>query len=1702
MRRNGQEREERGQYKENAKTRGREAGAGDTFVFHRGRGGAAGKTLSQRERYSRERGNGNHWRQRGSQSEDDLSAADNRNTQSLERYDQKSNRRKRENPIGYKALENMLSLYPDEVVMKLQMENSGYYLLIHDVASVSLDKICLLMRVLSHASETRSNRENLYNLLSKTFKPTFISQLIEFSIKFSLQPDNETRNTFFDELSKIVHVYVNVMPNRAVDNIYVLLETCIMVLQKILASSQHIISVLNKIQETKALLEEHKQKLQESGHVQRKGKHKDRWEDHLPPPDDFREVSVLPTTQDLNDVENPFLRRNIVEGKYLDVNHYLDVQFRLLREDFVRPLRDGIRAFRSNVRSQNRDIWIYRDVRIIGADIQSYEMIHHIQLNLPEKFKLENSKRLLYGNLLCFSKDKFCSIILGSIADRNTEKIKDGIIGIKFESDIGELKDSVFTMAESRSYFVAYKHVLSALQDITEDSFPLESYIVHVQPYMEHPSYLSQHSVYDLRVLRRANMMKESEAYSKLFQTTKKIVLNHDDDLPRLQAVRVMDELQHWPTEDDLGLDDSQRRALHSALVRKLAIIQGPPGTGKTFVGLKITQVLLHNSQEWKNENQPSPILVVCFTNHALDQFLEGMSQYTDNIVRVGSRTKSEIIARFQINQLAKNLRSRRSFPAEIHKMNTNLLWQVREQQKEVLSLRRVIQELSSPSGILALDVFSLEDILSVHVLEQFREMSLKTWLLDTKLCTDDLTQVTTKKKTTNQLNKNSKSKLVDEVWQDAEDLFGAEEIDRMMDDRDLQDDLSTSGTDRNILRYDITAKSLEKDIEAFEIRDNMSALDLKVKELLKNHQNRLKLGLETPLVDAEKVRAYENTNIRALNFKRRWELYKLWLSRLSEKFNKKLQEVENEFRHVTKAWREIRDQEYLYVMRHAAVVGMTTTGAASYCHLVQALQPPVVIIEEAAEILEAHVITSLTGKCQHLIMIGDHQQLQPSATVYELAQKYGLEMSLFERMIQNNMTYERLEYQHRMRPNISRLLVPSIYPSLKDHPSVHQYPHVKGITTDLFFITHHHHEKSNENDDNNSHENLHEGELIMALCRHLMLQGYSSTDITILTPYTGQFFLLKKIQRKFEVCKNVRISVVDNFQGEESNIILLSLVRSNAEQKVGFLRINNRVCVALSRAKHGLYITGNMDQLRESSDLWRKIEADLFAEKALGKSLTLRCENHHDQLISVATGSDILMKSPEGGCLRPCSFFLPKCGHSCPMTCHMSDKEHMEVKCPLPCPEILCERYHPCPGKCWESCNPCIVYVPKTLSCGHTHKIRCCNYNNNEINCRTIVEKNLPACQHRVKIPCYIKPETLVCPIPCDVRLECGHKCTKSCHVTEDPDHLTYKCQQECTRISKDCSLNHPCKGLCHENCRTCTIKIKKKALCGHIHEVECCMPRKDIKCQNKCRKMLECGHHCPKKCFEECGGCQVMVKSVVPGCLHEIQIRCGLIPLKSQCHGPCVLQLACGHQCQERCNEPCSASCRVRVTSPIRCPKYHFIKVPCHLRRTCTKNHEAAWPYCTEPCGTVLDCGHVCKGQCGDCLHGRLHVVCGEKCGKSLVCGHVCKADCSSDCPPCQRPCTLRCVHSRCTSRCGEPCRPCQEKCVRKCKHRKCKNLCGEKCSVSPCQENCPEKLGCGHPCVGFCGEPCPPLCRTCNTEQLTEILFGSEEDENARY
>jgi len=155
-------------------------------------------------------------------------------------------------------------------------------------------------------------------------------------------------------------------------------------------------------------------------------------------------------------------------------------------------------------------------------------------------------------------------------------------------------------------------------------------------------------------------------------------------DVPLLQRAA-------WPSPETLRLDASQLRAVQTALTKRIAIIQGPPGTGKTYIGLKVVQILLENSHVWNAAaaapDENAPILVVCYTNHALDQFLEGLSGFVrSGIVRVGGRSRSQKLEQFLLKELRKRSRDSRSVPRRIFLNRVEARGDMELQQVDIFS--------------------------------------------------------------------------------------------------------------------------------------------------------------------------------------------------------------------------------------------------------------------------------------------------------------------------------------------------------------------------------------------------------------------------------------------------------------------------------------------------------------------------------------------------------------------------------------------------------------------------------------------------------------------------------------------------------------------------------------------------------------------------------------------------------------------------------------------------------------------------------------------------------------------------------------------------------------------------------------------------------------------------------------------------------
>ncbi|XP_001601379.1 NFX1-type zinc finger-containing protein 1 isoform X2 [Nasonia vitripennis] len=1523
------------------------------------------------------------------------------------------------------------------------------------------DMFVLTLRVLTNICQANFT-EMVTSVLSNACSPKFLSSLQNFLNKLPFETVMEKQNNrlyhndknkFWSNLAQFFKKLIELMPTKARDELTIVLEKLPKMLPNIEAEQNFKVeeSIRNSLMNMSEDLKEEIKRIKIKNKVSEVRPDEQLVEGD--PPEDFRLLSVIPTIQDLQNTA-PFYRKCRVENAYDSVEHYLDVQFRLLREDFISPLRSGIQEYlHGSQKNRNSDVRVYKKVNLKAPDVKEKNVGIELNFGTIKGINWKRTKRFMYGGLLLLSSDNFRTVLFVTIIDRNDNQLEKGCFLVepcRGTNITREMYDIDFVMLESKIYFEPYLAVLTALQQMNEDNFPMEPYLVKGDRNSRPPRYLT--SNYST-TLKYKNML-----------------------LPIAQG-------QPWPPAQQLGLDESQYQAFRCALTQDFAVIQGPPGTGKTFIALEIVSTLLSNHEHWKRFG---PIVVVCLTNHALDQFLEGILIFTDSIVRVGSRSKSEKMKKYTL------MERRKIVSTPKHSDARAVMYETKHELETVLSsmkkARLNVQLLETPYAIVPLAC--LVNYLGEEVLRFSSNEEFVKWLLG-----EEIVQNLRFKKPV------EPAKTVQEQLDDGPGYYDDDE-NHMDNDLELNYDFKVDDNFDPIFPIESINAKFEKTREDIEEYTRMAAenKDLQFdptpewREMcmtLTNQRLRLQQYLaQHPLLGARRDRGRNITNDS------NWRTYWQWVLISHQSAMDELAKLEREYHHLNLRLNEVKQYVDLDVLKEHLIVGLTTNGAAKLHLSLRALRAPIVLVEEAAEILEGHVVCSMTKHCQHAILIGDHKQLRPKSSVYKLGKDFNLNISLFERMVKTRGDCTQLAHQHRMRPEFAKLITPSIYDTLYNHESVFNRDNIKGVVKNLFFLHHENHESSHNNEE--SYANQHECVFLVAFATYLIKQGYNPSEITILCTYTGQLFALMKETGRYTILKQMRVTTVDNYQGEENKIILLSLVRNNGEGNTGFLKEENRVCVALSRARDGMYIMGNMNDLVVKNTIWPKIKKVLEEENAIGNALELRCQIHPQQITQIKDLQDF-QKCPEGGCSKKCDLPL-SCGHICTSVCHILDREHKEYSCKQPC-TIKCPNNHLCPLRCYQGCKPCKVKVRRKLRCGHTMEMLC-STDPETFACTFVIDAILPDCNHAIKKPCYLPIKDAVCTHPCEEnRLPCGHVCELKCHVTKDPEHLQYKCYRECPRMYGNCEKNHRCKKLCHEPCGPCPILVEKTRSCRHFYKQFVCSNNvEDIKCERPCTRPRTCGHKCLYKCCEPCLNCQYKVIKR-SSCGHDVEVKCCEEASPSKCSKKCTKLLNCGHPCSNRCKDACTTDCqaKVKLRNPGLCG--HVLEVPCYLQSTDPKSQELL-KYCTASCTEELECKHLCKGTCGACKQGRLHISCAEPCNNILICGHQCEVPCRLECQPCKKKCELKCRHSKCSQKCGMPCTPCKEKCDWGCEHRRCSKQCSEPCNIEPCNEPCKKLLKCGHPCVGFCGDPCPPLCRICNKDDLTELFFGDEDEEDARF
>ncbi|RDW78563.1 putative NF-X1 finger and helicase domain protein [Aspergillus mulundensis] len=854
---------------------------------------------------------------------------------------------------------------------------------------------------------------------------------------------------------------------------------------------------------------------------------------------DFSLVQIMPTIEEILSPRQEYLpERDPSSWHVSGLEGLLDRNFRLLREDNVGIIRDAIHHVIKASPGKSPRANVYKGARIVKSKFH-WNSGFVFQVSFPQPTRLRrmaapqreawwsDSRCLQPGTLVCLTIDgdhaAFCTVTHGP-DEQSHIKDKSGRKSEKATRFGTSLKgaDEVFVLLTTLG---PDERTVRSILDIYDDREQL--FLMTEFPGVLLPSF--EPTLRALQRIKRTNQIP--------FENF--LVPSQSDNLamipPPLYSLRngfqfnlrcLMTDDADFFVHPDMRvnpeklysssiLDQAQVKALVNSLQHCIGLIQGPPGTGKSYTGIALIQVLLAN--KYANGGNIGPILCVSYTNHALDQLLESLldRKITEKIVRIGSQSRSERLIGCNLRDISK------------------LAAKTREEKSMQKSLRHELQ--------------TCEDKFNRLSFQHIPASKVPPYLY--------------------------------EYYPDHfEQLFYSDE-------------------------YDLKPSQVK----------NPGAI---IKAWLTS-------GMGAENEPGRSFKDLLHVNIYSMNRAERTTVYHQWLGDIAEETVCEAIELVSAHAGVKHNWDRIRSEVDLRCLADADVIGVTTTGLANNLEMLQKLQVRVVICEEAAEVLEAHLLTALLPSVEHAIFIGDHLQLRPVVQNYDLSRenpnggdRYSLDVSLFERLVDPRtafgagLPYSTLETQRRMHPSIASLIRDTLYPDLKDAACVSDYPRVSGMKQRLFWLDHRFYEGNTADDAvATSHWNEHEVEMTIALVNHLVSQGdRKSGEIAVLTPYLGQLHRLRqRLSKLFAICigerdqedlekaglkldkgvspavksnllEALRVSTVDNFQGEEAKIVVISLVRSNPQNRCGFLSTPNRINVLLSRAQHGLYILGNSE--------------------------------------------------------------------------------------------------------------------------------------------------------------------------------------------------------------------------------------------------------------------------------------------------------------------------------------------------------------------------------------------------------------------------------------------------------------------------------------------------------------------------------------------
>ncbi|TFY66383.1 hypothetical protein EVG20_g4700 [Dentipellis fragilis] len=916
---------------------------------------------------------------------------------------------------------------------------------------------------------------------------------------------------------------------------------------------------------------------------------------------DFHDIAIYPTTDEIACSDKPFLRTSAevdeVEDDDSRVAVYLDNQFRLLREDLIYEMREELQTLTGKKKGRSRghviDGFTLHDSIYFGKPERRCKWGINLQctVDLPQLKGIEQGKRVAYlkkNPKIVRHQSLSCLMVDGipvayPIVHRDEELLARALpmIVVQFNGEVSTRKAlsalktaTKITLVLIQTAMFAYEPVLKAIQGVRHMPLSPELLAWGEDSLPETPS------------------LYPSELVSALETDPRQ------DLKPFLQ------------TSTAIILDKAQAASMLSALTRRVSLIQGPPGTGKSFIGALLAKAL-HDATRQR-------ILVCCYTNHALDQFLEDLLKIgipEHHMVRLGSKSATSTAGLLMRQQLRNGSKYGRQHWDAIDGLKTAASEAYRRLESAYARFKS--------SGVRAQDLL---DYLEFEDEEYFEAFCVPGNDSDSSI--DGEGEMT-------------------KVGRGGRDVTPAYLLDQW-----------SRGADAGVFKQD--------------------------------------------------PRVMAASTIWNQPMATRQERLSKWRTAILEELISEILSIAKECDNWQAAIERQMATKTVELLRSKLVIGCTTTAAAMYTESIHEAGIDVLLVEEAGEILESHVLTALGPQTKQIILIGDHKQLRPKVNHYELTVEkgngYDLNRSLFERLVLKGYPHETLTKQHRMRPEISALIRRLTYPDLVDADGTKGRPDLIGVRDNLVFITHSHPEDNDariadkkDMGASSSKQNTYEVQMVLKIVRYLAQQGYGTDDMVVLTPYLGQLQKLKEVLEKevdpvlndldthdlvgaglvpaptkLSSKKKLRLATIDNYQGEESKIVIISLTRSNSNHDIGFMYSSERVNVLLSRARNALIMVGNADTFvkarhPEGRKLWGNLFDMLNHDKHMYDGFPVKCERHPDRTVTLTKPVEFDEQCPDGGCKEPCGAML-HCGiHTCPLRCHrISDHSKMPCQAPM----------------------------------------------------------------------------------------------------------------------------------------------------------------------------------------------------------------------------------------------------------------------------------------------------------------------------------------------------------------------------------------------------------------------------------------------------